>query len=342
MQGDMFMGGDVMRIEDEVTVALMLTTARRTLLAGLSVVVLASCTCVGNGCEESPADPNALHLSINQPTRDSTYTTAEDSVSLEGSVDAGDVSWTRDGGMTTPAFMFGGFWYVCWIDGWPYTCYYPLTWSASVPLHLGTNVITVTAQDLSGNRGQVTIIVTRPSDVTSPTVSSTGPQNGVSGVGVNASINAKFSEPMDGTTITPETFSLVDSNGNSVVGTVTMDGDSSTFHPSALLAGLTTHAATVTTGVKDLAGNAMAAPRTWTFTTAVAPDTTPPSVISTSPSSGSTCIGIDSTISLAMPHRQTTVGASRSPRLGLANGKRRQRLARRAQLINIPRYGPAR
>jgi len=34
----MFMGGDVMRIEDEVTVALMLTTARRTLLAGLSVV----------------------------------------------------------------------------------------------------------------------------------------------------------------------------------------------------------------------------------------------------------------------------------------------------------------
>jgi len=130
---------------------------------------------------------------------------------------------------------------------------------------------------------------------------------------VNASINAKFSEPMDGTTITPETFSLADSNGKSVVGTVTMDGDSATFHPSALLAGLTTHTATVTTGVKDLAGNAMAAPRTWTFTTAVAPDTTPPSVISTSPSSGSTCIGIDSTITATFNEdvkRSTVTGST--------------------------------
>jgi len=275
-----------MRIEAKAAIAWMLAIVQWALLAGLSAFALASCMCVGNDCEESPADPNALHLSINEPTRDSTYRTAEDSVSLEGSVDAGDVSWTRDGGTVTPALMFGGFWSVCWIDGWPYTCYYTLTWSASVPLHIGTNVISVSAQDGSGNRGQATISVTRTSgtpDVTPPTVSSTNPAIGELNVATNYPVSATFSESMDSTTITPATFLLRDAKGISVVGEVTIAGNTATFVSIGPLKGLTSYTATITTGARDLAGTAIATPFTWTFTTAVAPDTTPPSVTATSP-----------------------------------------------------------
>src|SRR5207237_10439060 len=68
-----------------------------------------------------------------------------------------------------------------------------------------------------------------------------------------------------------------------------------TFTPSSNLAASTTYTATISTGVKDLAGNAMAANYVWTFTTIV-PDTTPPTVASTSPANGATGVAINSPI----------------------------------------------
>jgi len=128
---------------------------------------------------------------------------------------------------------------------------------------------------------------------------------------VNASINAKFSEPMDGTTSRRRLFAA-DSNGKSVVGT----SQWTAIAPRSTV-GLISRShypyGDRHYGREDLAGNAMAAPRTWTFTTAVAPDTTPPSVISTSPSSGSTCIGIDSTITATFNEdvkRSTVTGST--------------------------------
>ena len=298
----------------KAAVAWKLVIVRRTLLAGLSAVALASCMCVGNDCEESPADPNALHLSIDQPTRDSTYTTAEDSVFLQGSMDpaAAAVSWTRDGGIATPAFMAGGGLHECYIDGNRYLCGESTYWWASVPLHVGINVIDVTAQDGRGNRGQATISVTRTTDVTPPTVSSTNPAMGASGVATNYSIVATFSESMDATTITPATFQLMDSSGNAVMGTVTVAGRGATFQPSSSLVALTSYTATVTTGVKDLAGNAMQVPATWAFTTGVAPDTTPPSVSSTSPSSGSSCIDTDAAVTVTFDEDVNTATVNSS------------------------------
>ncbi len=69
-----------------------------------------------------------------------------------------------------------------------------------------------------------------------------------------------------------------------------------TFTPSSNLAYSTTYTGTITTGVRDLAGNAMAANYIWSFTTGAAPDTTPPTVTAVSPGIGATDVPITSTL----------------------------------------------
>ncbi|MEK7877508.1 MAG: ice-binding family protein, partial [Pseudomonadota bacterium] len=82
-----------------------------------------------------------------------------------------------------------------------------------------------------------------------------------------------------------------------VSGTVTYAGVTATFTPSSSLAYSTTYTATITTGAKDLAGNAVASNFVWSFTTGVAPDTTPPTVSSTIPVNAATGVTIASTVS---------------------------------------------
>ena len=55
--------------------------------------------------------------------------------------------------------------------------------------------------------------------------------------------------------------------------------------------------ATVTTGATDLAGNALASNYVWTFTTGAAPDTTPPTVVSTIPLNAATGVAINQAVS---------------------------------------------
>jgi uncharacterized delta-60 repeat protein len=111
--------------------------------------------------------------------------------------------------------------------------------------------------------------ITTTTNTTAPTVSSTSPANNATGVAINSAITATFSETMDASTITTATFAL--SNGGSVTGAVTYSGTTATFTPTSNLSYSTTYTATITTGVKDSAGNAMASPYTWSFTTGSAP-----------------------------------------------------------------------
>jgi myo-inositol-hexaphosphate 3-phosphohydrolase len=108
-------------------------------------------------------------------------------------------------------------------------------------------------------------------DTTPPTVSAVNPAAGATGVPVGSSAQASFSEAMDPATITTATFTLAPTAGGApVAAAVSYDGASrtATLKPNAALTAGTSYTATVTTGVKDLAGNAMAAARTWAFTTA--------------------------------------------------------------------------
>src|SRR5437016_3362125 len=77
-----------------------------------------------------------------------------------------------------------------------------------------------------------------------------------------------------------------------VAGTVSYSGVTATFTPAANLAPLTTYTATISTGAKDLAGNALASDMSWSFTTGVIPDTTAPTVSATVPANATTGVGI--------------------------------------------------
>jgi len=167
-----------------------------------------------------------------------------------------------------------------------------VVWKAPlVPLAMGGNSITVTATDASGHTGQNTIVVTRVADATPPTVTSTSPIAGATGVSVHAAVVAQFSETMDPGTINPATVTLEDSLHNPIAASVSYDGISTSARlvPSSPLSFSTAYSASVTTGVRDAAGNALAAPYAFSFTTGANPDTTPPNVQSVSPPDASSC-----------------------------------------------------
>ncbi|TDL41783.1 hypothetical protein E2R57_00420 [Arthrobacter nitrophenolicus] len=111
-------------------------------------------------------------------------------------------------------------------------------------------------------------------DTTPPTVTTTAPAAGATGVAVTANVTGTFSEGMDAATITSSTF-MLRAGTTAVPATVTYSGTDrvATLNPGADLAAGTQYTATIkggTSGVKDAAGNALAADRTWTFTTAAA------------------------------------------------------------------------
>jgi hypothetical protein len=116
------------------------------------------------------------------------------------------------------------------------------------------------------------------SDTTRPTVISTVPANGATGVSPATKITATFSEPMDPATITTTTFTVVPTPvapvkqvAAAVTGTVTYSGVTAVFTPASPLAERTSYTATITTGAKDPSGNALASNYVWTFTTGIAP-----------------------------------------------------------------------
>lgn len=102
-----------------------------------------------------------------------------------------------------------------------------------------------------------------------PAIVSTSPTSGQTGVAAAATITATFSEAMDPATVDSTTFTVKDSGNNAVSGTVSCSGTTATF--TASLTNLVTYTATVTTGAKSLAGKALAADHSWSFTVATTP-----------------------------------------------------------------------
>jgi hypothetical protein len=117
-----------------------------------------------------------------------------------------------------------------------------------------------------------------------PTVVSTVPARGATGVVINTTIGAPFSVAMNPATITSSTFTVTSPDGSQVVGSVSYTGLVATFTPGAMLSYGTTYTATITTGAKTPGGTPLLANYIWSFTTI----TPPPAVIATTPVSGAT------------------------------------------------------
>lgn len=132
-------------------------------------------------------------------------------------------------------------------------------------------------------------------DTTPPTVSSTTPRNLDTNVALNKLITATFSEAMQSSLITTSTFKIKDTaTATDVNGTVTYSvvNNIASFKPDVNLALTTNYTVTITTAVKDLAGNAMANAYSWTFTTSatqpIAPPSSTPIVVAVAPENNET------------------------------------------------------
>jgi hypothetical protein len=144
------------------------------------------------------------------------------------------------------------------------------TFAPSSPLQqnsLYTAMVTTGVTDYAGNSLENdyswSFITTIP-DTNPPTVINSSPSDNETGVAIDGSLFIEFSENMDINSINDSTFLLKDSSGNPISGTIS-GGD--TFKPFANLELNETYTATITTAVTDLAGNPLAQPFSWNFTT---------------------------------------------------------------------------
>lgn len=135
-------------------------------------------------------------------------------------------------------------------------------------------VITTATKDMAGNALAAafnsSFTTGDAPDVVVPTVTTTEPNNNAIGVSTNKVISIEFSEAMTATTINANTFTVTQ-GGNAVAGTVAYSGTTATFTPTTPFTSNTGYTATITTGAKDLAGNALAANIAWSFTTGSGP-----------------------------------------------------------------------
>ena len=108
-----------------------------------------------------------------------------------------------------------------------------------------------------------------------PIVTAFSPASGASGISTTTAITATFNKAIDPTTLTPNTFQLLNSSNAAVSGSISYN--SSTFtvslQPTAPLAVSSSYTVVLRGGtldprVKDTSGTALAANVTWAFTTA--------------------------------------------------------------------------
>ena len=107
-------------------------------------------------------------------------------------------------------------------------------------------------------------------DTVAPRVSTVSPRSASTGIAPTANVLATFSEAMQPSTVTKTTVKLVRKGTTRVVPAAVSYSASArraTLNPSAALARGAGYTATITTGAKDLAGNRLAAKRSWSFTT---------------------------------------------------------------------------
>jgi hypothetical protein len=120
--------------------------------------------------------------------------------------------------------------------------------------------------------GAQKLVAASGGDTTPPQVISTNPPDADENVPPNIHLTATFSKDMDSTTINPNTFKLLDQDTLQQVPPLVPSGVDydettkvATFNPAVVLEHGRRYGATITSGVKDKAGNALAQDKIWHF-----------------------------------------------------------------------------
>jgi hypothetical protein len=154
---------------------------------------------------------------------------------------------------------------------------------APPPISGGALTLTATATDAAGNTGSAGAITLHVLDVVAPDVASTDPTAGATKVDPGVTPTLTFTEPIDRNTLTGATVQLRRGATAIPAAIAVAPGDAAvTLTPLSPLATNATFTLTVTTGVRDVAGNPIAADRQFSFTTS-SPDTVAPTVIAIAP-----------------------------------------------------------
>jgi hypothetical protein len=180
------------------------------------------------------------------------------------------------------------------------------------PNTLYTATLTTGATDKSGagsGRNYVWTFTTGTSaDIVLPAVSAISPVENGTEVALNHAIVIEFSEAMDKTTINTSTL-LIKRGLQTVPGTVTYNATAATFTPTTNFQPNTLYTVTLTTGAKDLAGNAIASNLVSSFTTGAEADIMLPMVNATNPLDNATGVARNKNVTLTFSEamHETTI-----------------------------------
>jgi hypothetical protein len=301
------------------------TRIRTAILAGLAIfLLLGLASCGGGGGDSGGPTGSGDYVEFDYPTaNNTTYSTTDAQVDIGGTYSStgdvtGTVTWTN--ALNNTSGTAAQYQVPC--NWFPPPCH-TNEWGARVGLALGTNLITVRVTDPNGGYGSASITVKRSPSSVFPTVASTFPANGATGVNTYTALAATFSEPLDPSSVSASTFLLNDQGSTPVVGSVAYHSGIATFLPSSPLAPYTGYVATLTTGMRSGASNnPLTANYAWSFTTGPASPPMTPSVVATTPVNGGQCFVSGDTVSVTFNELMDTTTLDQSAfRLQGPNGQ---------------------
>ncbi len=192
------------------------------------------------------------------------------------------------------------------------------TWTPTPALAYGTSYTATISAALStsGTAMASPVSWSFATDPAAPKVTSESPTSGATGVAVTSPVSVTFNEAVQQSTIG---FTL--KNGSATVATNFSYNSTThvaTWTPTSALSNSTNYTASVT-GALDTAGDPMAAPVTWSFTTVAAPA---PAVTGETPESGATGVAVSPSITATFnePVQSGTIGFTLASGSGNVSG----------------------
>jgi len=155
--------------------------------------------------------------------------------------------------------------------------------SLLAPNTVYTGRITTSVKDVDGNALQQDYMWTFTTGIL-PRVVATDPENLELNVPLNQIISATFNMPMNPLTLNVTTYTVKEGTSTiGILGSISNSNSDQTFSftPDAPLTANKEYTVTITTGAKNLAGDAMLSNYVWKFTTLNVSGTPPPPVVTT-------------------------------------------------------------